>query len=422
MSESRPGRRAAIVGAGIVGLCVAWFLQDEGFAVTVYDRRDVAAGASAGNAGWISPAMVAPLPEPSALRYGLTSLLRPASPLRIPPSALPGTWRFLLAFAAHCTQRQWQSGIAGFAGLNALALSSYQALAEAGVTGRTEEAPVVAAFDEPGQAGPLRHELQAVATHGGVDFTVDELGPADLHTEQPLLGPRATYGLRIGGQRFLQPLDFVRSLAASVRSRGGQIAAGVPVTAIAGRDGGAGGVGGVRLQAGGQGADFDVCVLANGAWISELARPAGVRVRVQAGRGYSFTVAAPEPLVQPLYLPAARVACTPAPGGFRVAGTMEFRPADDPLDRRRIAAIVASARDYVPSADWAGLTGSWVGPRPVTADGLPVIGATRTGGLFVAGGHGMWGMTLGPATGRVLARQIASGQPEAALAPFDPLR
>jgi D-amino-acid dehydrogenase len=55
----------------------------------VFDRRDVAAGASAGNAGWNSPAMVAPLPEPSVLRYGLVSLLRPASPLRIPPGALP---------------------------------------------------------------------------------------------------------------------------------------------------------------------------------------------------------------------------------------------------------------------------------------------------------------------------------------------
>jgi D-amino-acid dehydrogenase len=409
-------RRAAIVGAGIVGLCVAWFLQDEGFAVTVYDRRDVAAGASAGNAGWISPAMVAPLAEPSALRFGLTSLLRPASPLRIPPTALPGTWRFLLAFAAHCTNRQWLSGITGFAGLNALALSSYQALADAGVAGRTEDAPVVAAFDEPGQAGPLRHELQAVAAHGGVDFSVDELGPADLRAEQPLLGPRAAYGLRIGGQKFLQPLDFVRSLAHSVRSRGGQILTGTPVTAIASRPGG------IRLQAGGQAADADVCVLASGAWIGELARPAGVRVRVQAGRGYSFTVRAPQPLVRPLYLPAARVACTPAPGGFRVAGTMEFRRADDPLDRRRIDAIVASARDYVPDADWPGLTGAWVGPRPVTVDGLPVIGATRTAGLFVAGGHGMWGMTLGPATGQVLAHQIATGRPEAALAPFDPLR
>jgi D-amino-acid dehydrogenase len=416
MTTSRAGGRAAIVGAGIVGLCVAWFLQDEGFAVTVYDRRDVAAGASAGNAGWISPAMVAPLPEPSALRYGLASLLRPDSPLRIPPGSLPATWRFLAGFAAHSTSRQWLAGVASYAGLNALALSSYELLTEAGVADGPKDKAIVAAFDGPEQAVPVRHEVQAVAAAGGMDFAIDELSAPELRREQPLLGSRAGYGLRIGGQQFLQPLDFVRSLAASVRSRGGQIVTGAPVTAVASRSGG------IRLDVGGQPADVDVCVLANGAWINALAGPAGVTVRIQAGRGYSFKVRTPEPLAQPLYLPAARVACTPAPGGFRVAGTMEFRPPDDPLDRRRIGAIVRSARAYLPGVDWSALAGAWVGPRPVTVDGLPIIGATRDDGLFVAGGHGMWGMTLGPATGRLLARRIASGRPEAPLAPFDPLR
>ncbi len=407
---------AAIVGAGIVGLCVAWFLQDEGFAVTVFDRRDVAAGASAGNAGWITPAMVAPLPEPSTLRYGLVSLLRPASPLRIPPGALPETWQFLVAFAAHCTRRRWLAGVYGLSGLNALALSSYEALAEAGVTGLTEDAAMVAAFDEPGQAEPLRHELQSVAAAGGLNGAIDELDTAELHKEQPLLGPRATYGLRIGGQAFLQPLDFVQSLAASVRSRGGQIVTGAQVSTVSSR------AGGVRVDVSGQGTDFDVCVLANGAWISQLARPAGVRVWVTAGRGYSFVVQTPQPLAQPLYLPTTRVACTPVPGGLRVAGTMEFRPADDPLDQRRVSAIVRSVREYLPGIDWPTLARVWVGPRPVTVDGLPIIGGTRSDGLFVAGGHGMWGMTLGPATGRVLARQIVTGRPEAVLAPFNPLR
>jgi D-amino-acid dehydrogenase len=416
MTSDNTGGRAAIVGAGIVGLSTAWFLQDEGFAVTVYDRGDVAAGASAGNAGWISPAMVAPLAEPSALRYGLTSLLRPASPLRIPPGSLPATWRFLAGFAAHSTHRQWLTGVSGFAGLNALALSSYELLTEAGVADGPKDAAIVAAFDGPEQAGPLRHEVQAIAAAGGMDFKLDELSAAELRREQPLLGSRAGYGLRIGGQQFLQPLVFVQSLAASVRGRGGDIVAHAPVTAIASR------AGGVRLEVAGQPVDVDVCVLANGAWISALAGPAGVRVRTQAGRGYSFKVQTPEPPMQPLYLPTARVAITPAPGGFRVAGTMEFRRPDDPLDRRRIGAIVQSARAYLPGVDWSTLTGPWVGPRPVTPDGLPIIGATRDDGLFVAGGHGMWGMTLGPATGQLLARRIATGRPEPALAPFNPLR
>jgi D-amino-acid dehydrogenase len=412
-------QRAAIVGAGVVGLSVAWFLQQAGFEVTVFDRTGVAAGASAGNAGWLTPGMVAPLPEPAALRYGLASLFRPASPLRITPAALPSTWRFLLDFAAHCTRRQWLAGISRFAALNAQALTAYRELAEAGVPDGGQDTTVTAAFDQPGDAAALRHELQAIAATG-LDFSVDELSASELHREQPLLSERATFGLRVGGQQFLQPLAFVQSLARSVTGRGGELAAGTRVTAVTG------GAGAVQVAFDGQdgagSARFDVCVLATGAWLGDLARAAGVRVRVLAGRGYSLAVPARQPLSRPLYLPAARVACTPHPGGLRLAGTMEFRPADDPLDKRRIRAIVRSVREYLPGADWAGISGSWVGARPVTADGLPVIGATKAERVYVAGGHGMWGMTLGPATGRALARLIESGRPQPELTGFDPLR
>ena len=178
----------------------------------------------------------------------------------------------------------------------------------------------------------------------------------------------------------------------------------------------------MRVHAATTSTDYDICVLANGAWMNELAQPTGIQTPVLAGRGYSFTVRTPQPLTRPLYLPRLRVACTPAPGGIRVAGTMEFRRAGDPPDPRQIRAIIRSARNYLPSIDWSTHTGAWAGPRPVTADGLPIIGRTAMPGVFAAGGHGMWGMTLGPATGRLLARFIATGRRPDALAPFDPCR
>src|SRR5215470_10797813 len=214
-ASGQAGGRAAIVGAGIVGLSVAWFLQQAGFDVTVYDRRDVAAGASAGNAGWICPAMVAPLPEPSIMRYGLASLFRPNSPLWIAPAALPATGRFLAAFASHCTNRQWRAGVRSYAELNAIAVDSYQRLTDGAGLAAIEDAAMTVAFERPDQSASLRHELEAVAKTG-VRFTVDELTEPDLRREQPILGPRAVSGLRIGGQKFLQPRVFVRSLADAV--------------------------------------------------------------------------------------------------------------------------------------------------------------------------------------------------------------
>jgi D-amino-acid dehydrogenase len=411
--------RAAVVGAGIVGLSVAWFLQEQGYEVTVYDARGVAAGASAGNAGWICPGMTAPLPEPGVLSYALRSLARRDSPLRVTPAALPVTARFLAAFAVNCTKARWEQGVAGLAGICALALSSYELLTGGGVEGKLSAAPVVMAFSDPAEAASAGHELRAIGDAAQA-HRVTELSQADLRSQHPVLSARARHGLRLDGQGYLQPYDYTRSLARSFAARGGQLKVG-------GRDSHVervepAGAGKVAIISSGTRAEFDAAVLANGAWLRQLGRPAGVRVPMAAGRGYSFTVKSAARIDGPLYLPSLRVACTPAPEGMRMAGTMEFRSLDAPVDRHRIEAIIRSAKDYLDGVDWASVRDLWVGPRPVTADGLPLIGATRRAGIYVAGGHGMWGMTLGPATGRLLAEFIATGTLPPELRPFDPCR
>lgn len=166
----------------------------------------------------------------------------------------------------------------------------------------------------------------------------------------------------------------------------------------------------------------DAVVLATGPWLPELARPLGVRAPVQAGRGYSCSVRLADPLAAPAYLPGVRVALTPYGDRARVAGTMEIADRDAPFDRRRLDAILRSIHPLIEGADWADVRDPWVGARPLTSDGLPLIGSTKLEGVHVAGGHGMWGLTLGPATGKLLARQIMTGTDLPELAPFHPLR
>lgn len=408
--------RAAVVGAGIAGLSVAWFLQEQGFEVTVFDARGVAGGASAGNAGWITPGMVSPLPEPGVVGYALRSLVRRDSPLRVTPLALPSTARFLASFAMNCTPAKWRAGVESLADICAVALDSYDVLQRGGVKAELSPAAIVMAFGDAAEAVPIKHELGIIG-EAGTAPDVTELTQRDLRQERPVLSARARHGLKLEGQRYLQPLDYTQSLAESFRSRGGQITSGVRVDRV-----GPAGGGKVTVATAVKETAFDVAVLANGAWLTRLGKYVGVRSPLAAGRGYSFMVQAATPLAGPLYLPSLRVACTPAPDGMRVAGTMEFRSADAPLDRRRIDAIVRSAKDYLDGVHWASIRDIWVGPRPVTPDGLPLIGATKQAGIYVAGGHGMWGMTLGPATGRLLAEFIAKRECPAALRHFDPCR
>jgi D-amino-acid dehydrogenase len=163
-------------------------------------------------------------------------------------------------------------------------------------------------------------------------------------------------------------------------------------------------------------------VLASGTWLGTLARRFGVRQLVQAGRGYSFTVVPEVMPTRPIYFPAARVACTPLGDRFRVSGMMEFRSAEAPLDPRRIRAVVEAARPMFTGIDWEERKEEWVGSRPCTPDGLPLIGATKSPRVFVGGGHGMWGITLGPLTGKFLADTITGRDVPALMQRFNPMR
>jgi D-amino-acid dehydrogenase len=416
MARGGGPRSAIVIGAGMVGLSTAWFLQERGVDVTVVDRTGIAAGASWGNAGWLSPGLAIPLNEPEVLRYGLRSLLDPQAPLHVPATADPRLWTFLARFAANCNWRSWHRAVRANLPLNEACLDAFDTLTAGGVEAPTVEAPITAAFESAQQAAGLLRELQRLGA-AGQEVGYTGLTGTELREQLPQASSRITAGVRLDGQRYVDPGRFVESLARSVLARGGTIRHAFDVTGVREHQHAVT----VRSRDG-QSLSAHVVVLASGAWLNELGRRWGVRVPVRAGRGYSFTVPTDEPVPGPVYLPAVRVACTPYQGGLRVAGTMEFRRTDAPLDQARIEAIVESARPLLQGVRWEERTDAWVGPRPVAADGRPLIGAVRSGGLYVAGGHGMWGLTHGPVTGRLLAEQITTGKRPEALRDFDPAR
>jgi D-amino-acid dehydrogenase len=405
-------RRVAVVGAGMAGLSTAWFLQEHDAEVVVFDQDDVAAGASRGNAGWLTPSIATPLPEPSVLRYGLRAMMSPSSPVYVPPSVRPRLLRFLLRFARNCTQPRWERAMAALVPLNRGALEAYAEIEaqEPGVRTRPA-APLLAAYRDAGERELLLEEFRHIAEAGqAVGFEL--IDGEQARSLEPALSAEIGAAIRIDGERFIDPAAFVRGLGEAVRRRGGEVRTMAPVHAIE-DDGDR-----IRVRE----ERFDAVVIATGAWLDELGRRVGVRRLVQPGRGYSFTVAAERVPAGPLYFPAQRVACTPVGGRLRLAGMMEFRPVGAPLDVRRIAAIKDAVAPLLQGVDLDDRQDEWVGARPCTADGLPLAGRTRDPRVFVAGGHGMWGMTLGPITGKLVAMQVATDQTPPALHALDPLR
>ncbi|MGA2968700.1 MAG: FAD-dependent oxidoreductase [Acidimicrobiales bacterium] len=413
---SIPPKRVVVVGAGMVGLSTAWFLQEHGVDVTVVDRAGVGAGSSWGNAGWLSPGKVTPLPEPDVLRYSLRALFDPSASLSVPPSVDLALWRFLARFAKRCTRAQWRRAMQGYLAITRESLDVFDELSRGGVTAVTKKAPIMACFETSEQAAHYRREIENVVSVGQ-PLDVTELSAEAARGIVSQIGDRVQLVIQLNGQRYIDPGDFVTRLGDSVVARGAAVLTGFSVRSL--RQGAAG----VTVESsGGDSLRADAVVLATGAWLNQLARPFGVRMPVQAGRGYSLSVKTDEPVAAPIYLPTARVACTPYRDGLRIGGTMEFRSADHPLVPARVDALLSSARPWLSGVQWRTVSDFWVGPRPVSADGMPLIGATRSAKVFVAGGHGMWGVTLGPVTGKLLASQIVSGRSPDALSAFNPLR
>lgn len=400
----------------MVGLASAWFLQERGVSVTVLDRDRVAAGSSWGNAGWLTPGLATPLPEPAVLRYGLRAVLSPASPVYVPLRADPQLLSFLVRFGRNCTMPRWRRAMHALAPINGRALAGFDALTAGGVQARTRDASsFLAAYRTPDERRTLLEELEHIRA-AGQHLEFDALTGDEARAVEPALSDDVGAALRLHGQRFIDPGDYVHQLAASVRERGGQLEMGVAVTDVRDERGAVA----VRTDRGRR--TFDAVVLATGAWLGALARPFGVRTHVQAGRGYSFTVPIEQAPAGPMYFPAQRVACTPLGDQLRVAGMMEFRPPGAALDQRRVVSIADAVRPLLRGADLDRRKDEWVGSRPCTPDGLPLVGHTTSPRVFAAGGHGMWGITLGPATGQLLAEAISTGRTPPELAPFNPLR
>lgn len=409
-------RTVAVVGAGIVGLSCAWSLQDYGMEVSVIDREGAGAGASQGNAGYVSPAHATPLPSPAVLRYGARAVLDRGSPVVLPPRGGPGRSKFLVELVRHCSASAWRRSMEIYRPLNEQALAAFDEQLAGGVEAVTAHADILSGFTDGGEARSVLTELAGVVL-SGQPLDLSLLTGGELRRIEPRLTPEVCSGLLLRGQRYIAPGDYVSALAKSFQERGGGLVENTLIVKV-----GADASGAYARTESGDRIGADAIIIANGAWLNQLVAPHGVTVPVHAGRGYSFTLPVAEPLGLPIHFPSKRLAVAPDGDRIRVTGVMEFGHPDAPLARVRIESMTRALRPLLSGLDWSRRADEWVGPRPLSSDGVPLVGRTATPGVFVAGGHGMWGVTLGPLTGRLLARQVATGQTPSELKALDPLR
>ena len=406
-----------VIGGGVVGLLSAYELHQRGVKVTVIDKGDFGAACSAGNAGWVTPSLSDPVPAPGLVATSLKWMLHRDSPLYIRPSSVPSMAPWLFRFWRNCNEESFHRGMIATARLAMPTMRLYDALAENGVEFEMHQTGLFLAAMNPGYLDHLAEELEIMRQFGYGEPV--QLSGAELRDFEPALTSEILAGLWIREERHVRPETVSAGVAKWLAERGVELLSGVEVTGIRHSSSG---VSHVETSKGPL--EADAILIAAGAWSGQVARMAGVNLPMQAGKGYNVTVNDPELKLQhATYFSEVKVACSPFNGALRVSGTMELSGVNTAFDPRRIEAIRSGADRCL--GNWSRGSGetTWVGMRPMLPDGLPAIGrAPGFDNLFLATGHAMLGITLGPATAVAIASLMTSQGDVPDLTAFDPGR
>lgn len=404
----------AIVGAGIVGMSAALYLQRAGQSVSVIDPLPPGGGASYGNAGLLSVEACVPIATPGMLKQVPRWLSDPLGPLAVRPSYLPRALPWLMRWIAAGRMPRVEAASDALRALHINALDRYRELLGRRFNDiiRVSGQVHVWESEEPSPGEAIYRQLWD--KHGVV---AEWLGPDELRQLVPELGhdvKRAAFLPRNG--HTVNPHRLVGTLARLFAEAGGVVRAERVLKLVP--EGST-----WRVVTSSANHLVGKVVVSAGAWSRQLLRPLGVRLPLETERGYHMMMrdASVVPRL-PILSRGRGFSITPMEEGLRLAGTVEIGGLDLPMTEERAYVLLRQARAMLPGLETSDYS-IWMGFRPSFPDSLPVIDeAPARRGLFLAFGHGHTGMTGGAPTGRLVKQLVAGEPPDIPLAPFSARR
>lgn len=408
-----------IVGGGIVGLCSAYYLHKAGHRVTLFDQASIADGCSLGNAGMIVPSHIIPLAQPGMITKGLRWMLKSTSPFYVKPRLNAELMRWGWLFYRHSTPDHVRRSIPVLRDLSLLSKTLYQDLAANGdLTFEWQERGLLMLYKTAAAEHEMTEEAD-LANRAGIDARV--LSGQQVQDQEPDTRVDVRGGIFYPGDAHLNPGELIRSLVDYLRREGVTILEEHTITGFGKAESRI-----TSVQTAHGSYQVDAAVVAGGAWSSAIARQLGLTLSMQGGKGYSFML---RNLTNNVRVPAimleARATATPMGTDLRFAGTLEVAGTDMTVNMNRVRGIVQSINQYYPdvSVEMPVVDKVWRGLRPCSPDGLPYIGPTeRFENVVLATGHGMMGLSLGPATGKLVSELIDGSARSMAVTAFSPDR
>lgn len=415
-----PGGSVAVIGAGIIGICVAANLVEAGYAVTVYDRTGVCEETSSGNAAAFAFPDPLPLAHKGMLKKLPRWLMDPLGPLSIPPAYLPKLAPWLIRFLRAGDPRKFDASLTAQAGLMRLAQAEWAGLAaRAGAENMVGHDGAIDLYE--GEA-EFKASLPGWAARDRFGIPYEHVSGARLAELQPGLSPRFTHGTFMPTWKTVSdPKLFGKAIWAYAERRGARFE---KRTVVDARPVAEGDRRHVELAfADGEHMRADNAVLCAGAWSHIHAARFGDRIPLETERGYNTTLPPGAfDLRRHLTFVGHGFVVSPLVTGLRVGGAVELAGLDRPPNYARSRAMLEKAKQFLPGLKTEGGR-EWMGFRPSLPDSLPVIGRARSApGVFYAFGHGHLGLTQAAATGRLVRDLVCGAGSAINLAPFSPQR
>lgn len=390
-----------IIGGGVIGLCSAYFLNKEGVDVTIIDKGDLSDGASHGNAGMIVPSHFVPLASPGVIAQGIKWMFDSKSPFYIKPRLSVDLAQWMWKFYRSCNRKNVNQAIPVLFEFNAYSKSLYQTFSEMpDFSFSYEEKGLLMLYKTEHQE---KEETEMAERAHTVGLEAELMSPSELSKVEPEINLDVKGGLYFPGDAHLYPNEFMDQLVKYLKTQGVKFLTG-------------NGVKDFNVSNG----EIDKIILTNdenisvknvlfcsGSWTGKLFQKLGMKLSMQDGKGYSITLNNPKlkPNI-PTILSEAKVAITPMGNDLRIGGTLEISNFSKQINKNRLQGIIESVPKYYPDMKVKTPKNEdvWYGYRPCTPDGMPYIDQSKKyTNLFVAAGHGMMGMSLGPATGKMVS-------------------
>ncbi|WP_167596065.1 NAD(P)/FAD-dependent oxidoreductase [Leeuwenhoekiella sp. ZYFB001] len=412
-------KKCVIIGGGIIGLSSAYYLRKAGHEVTVIDQGSMDSGASYVNAGYLTPSHIIPLAAPGVMQQGIKWMFSSKSPLYIKPRLNADFLKWTMAFNNSCSEENVTKAIPAIRDINLLSRDLYSDIKEEEhfnfqlkkdgllMLCKTEhmleeEAHVLALANKEGLPARMlsAEEVQQKMPNAKLDIKGAAFYECDHHTT---------------------PGEFMEEFKTLLQAKGIQFFKNEKVTDF---DTSSGTLSNVKT-ASGKTFVADEVILATGAWTGELNKKLGLKILMQAGKGYRINSENETGITLPSILCEAKVAVTPMNGFTRFAGTMEIAGINHNINRARVEAIAEAVPRYFNNVviSEQEKDEAQCGLRPVTPDGLPYIGRpSKWKNLTIAAGHAMMGWSLGPGTGLLVSEIIDGKKASLDLSVYNPDR